>query len=108
MPYEKESLLSAVFSRWQAVLYNDTGQPLSSLVLPPRRLHRGILMIPGSSPSRNRTWVIHFPRGRPRRGIYKHCRLPLCISIPHSSRLGRALRERKHLSLRRGLAPIRP
>ncbi len=49
----------------------------------------------------------HCPRGRPRLGIYKRCRLPLCISVPHSSRLARALRERKHLSLQRALAPIR-
>src|SRR5260370_6644680 len=105
MRYEKESLLSSVFSCWQAVPYNDTARRLSSLGLPPRHLHRGILPIPGSSPSRNRTWVTHCPRGRPTLGIYKPCRLPLCISVPHSSRLGRALRERKHLSLRRGGAP---
>src|SRR5258708_37257427 len=106
MRYEKESLISWVFSCWQAVLYNDTGRPLSSLVPPPQHLHRGPLPIPGSGPSRNRTWVTHCPLGRPRLGIYKHCRLPLSISVPHSSRLRPPLRQRKHLSLPPSLAPI--
>src|SRR5712664_830185 len=107
MRYEKESLLSSVFSCWQAVPYNDTARRLSSLGLPPQHLLRGILPIPGSSLSRNRTWVTHCPRGRPRLGIYRNCRLPPCISVPLSNRLGRTLRERKRLSLQRGLAPIR-
>src|SRR5260221_4476547 len=106
MRYEKHSLLLSVFCCWQAVLSNDTGQPLSWLVLQPQHLLRGILPIPGSSLSRNRTWVTHCPRGRPRLGIYRHCRLPPCISVPLSNRLGRTLRERKRLSLQRGLCPI--
>src|SRR3989442_13532470 len=106
MRYEKESLLSPEFSCWQAVLYSDTGQLLSLLASQLRGLNRGVLPIPASSLSRNRTWVVRCLHGRARLGIYKHCRLRLYISIPHWSRLGRELRGRKQLWSRRALAPI--
>src|SRR5713226_5972619 len=106
MRYEKESLLSPEFSCWQAVLYSDTGQ-LPSLLAPQLPgLNREVLPIQASSLSRNGTWVTQCPHGPARLGIYKHCHSRLCISIPHSSRLGRALRGRKQLWSRRALAPI--
>src|SRR5260221_13956120 len=107
MRYEKHSLLLSVFCCWQAVLSNDTGQPLSWLVLQPQHLLRGILPIPGSILSRNRTWVTHCPRGRPRLGIYRHCRLPPCISVPLSNRPGCPSAERERPSLHCGLTPTR-
>src|SRR5229473_1068489 len=106
MRYEKESLLSPEFSCWRAVLYSDTGQLLSLPAPQLQSLNRGVLPIPASSLSRNRPWVTQCLHGRSGLGIYKPCRSRPCISIPHSTRLGRALRERKQLWSRRALAPI--
>src|SRR5467141_5142938 len=106
MRYEKESFLSSEFSCWRAVLYNDTGQLLSLLAQSRRGLNPGILPILASNLSRNRTWVTLCLHGRPRLGIYKHSRSPLCISILHLTRLGRVLRQRKQLCSRLALAPI--
>src|SRR2546427_7900146 len=106
MRYEKEWFLSSEFSCWRAVLYNDTSQLLSSLALQPQGLNHEILPIPASGLSRNRAWVTPCLHGRPRLGIYKHCRSPLCTSIPHSTRLGPALPERKQLWSPRAPAPI--
>src|SRR5882672_6601702 len=107
MRHEKESFLSSEFSCWRAVLYNDTGQLLSLLAQPRRGLNPGILPILASNLSRNKTWVSLCLHGRPRLGIYKHSRSPLCISIPHLTRLGRVLRLRKQLWSRLAPALIR-
>src|SRR2546427_282659 len=101
MRYEKESFLSSEFSCWRAVLYNDTGQPLSLLAQPRRSLNPGILSILASNLSRNKTWVTLCLHGRPRLGIYKHSRSPLCISILLWTGRGRVWVQGKHLGSRR-------
>src|ERR1700730_18538719 len=101
MRYEKEWFLSSGYSCWQAALYSDTSQLPSLLALRPQGLNRGILQIPGSNLSKNRTSVTQCLHGRPRLGTSEHCHLQLYISIPHSTRLERASRERKRLWSRR-------
>src|SRR5258706_10689995 len=96
------------FYLWPDARHNDIKRFPLLPVRPRPGSNREILPTPDSSCLWNRIWAALFLPGLRQPGIYKHCRSPVCISIQHSTRLARVLRERKRPSEPRGPAPNPP